>query len=317
MKVEVQKFKAEMKKKKAILEDELSTKKKAILGTSTCRSSSSLEEGFAPELSTEEKGEEKKSSSGMSKNVIHGYHLVQGKQGHAMEDYIVAKTRQVDDSELGLYAIFDGHSGRDVAKYLQKHLFENILSEPDFWTDTKAAIRRAYENTDDEILNEVVGARGGSTAVTAILIDKKKLVVANVGDSRAVICDGGVAKQITVDHEPLKEKDEIESRGGRVTKRPGNVPRVDGQLAMARAFGDGGLKEHITSEPDIFVEELDENTEPVILASDGLWKVMSNQAAVDCIKDIDDAKEAAESLVEEALDSGSTDDISCIVIIFQ
>ncbi|KAI3926178.1 hypothetical protein MKW98_028314 [Papaver atlanticum] len=291
MKVEVHKrkhhprdkFKAEMKKTKTSLEDELSTKFE--------------EDGFARELFTEEKGEEKKSLSGMSKHVGHGYHLVQGKQGHAMEDYIVAKTRQVDDSELGLYAIFDGHSGRDVAKYLQKHLFENILSEPDFWTDTKAAIKKAYENTDDEILNEVVGARGGSTAVTAILIDRKKLVVANVGDSRAVICNDGVAKQITVDHEPLKEKDEIESRGGRVIKRPGNVPRV----AMARAFGDGRLKEHITSEPDVFVEEI----------------VMSNQAAVDCIKDIDDAKEVAESLVEEALDRGSKDDISCIVIIFK
>ncbi|KAI3890161.1 hypothetical protein MKW92_037132, partial [Papaver armeniacum] len=170
-----------------------------------------------------EKGEEKKSSSDMSKHVTHGYHLVQGKQGHAMEDYIVAKTRHVDDSELGLYAILDGHSGGDV----------------------EAAIKRAYENTDDEILNEVVGARRGSTAVTAILIDKKKLVVANVGDSRAVICSDSVAKQITVDHEQLKEKDEIESRGGCVIKSPGNVPRVDGQLAMARAFGDGKLKEHI------------------------------------------------------------------------
>ncbi|MCL7042144.1 hypothetical protein MKW94_001543 [Papaver nudicaule] len=273
--------------------------------------------GIAPELSAEEKGEETKNSSGTPKHVTHGYHLVEGKTAHAMEDYIVAKTRQVDDSELGLYAIFDGHSGRDVAKYLQKHLFENILSQPDFWTDTKAAIKRAYENTDDEILHEVVGARGGSSAVTAILADKKKLVVANVGDSRAVICNGGVAKPISVDHEPLKEKDEIESRGGCVVKRPGNVPRVDGQLAMARAFGDGKLKKHITSEPDIFIEKINEDTESVILASDGLWKVMSNQEAVDCIKDIDDAKEAAETLVEEALDRGSTDDISCIVIIFQ
>lgn len=48
----------------------------------------------------------------------------------------------------------------------------------------------------------------------------------------------------------------------------GNVPRVDGQLAMARAFGDERLKEHITSEPDIFVEAIDANTDFIILASD-------------------------------------------------
>lgn len=42
---------------------------------------------------------------------------------------------------------------------------------------------------------------------------------------------------------------------------------------MRRAFGDEKLKEHITSEPDIFVETIDSDTQFIILASDGLWKV--------------------------------------------
>lgn len=53
----------------------------------------------------------------------------------------------------------------------------------------------------------------------------------------------------------------------------GNVPRVDGQLAMTRAFGDGKLKEHITAEPDVTIRKIHEDTEFIILASDGLWKV--------------------------------------------
>lgn len=53
----------------------------------------------------------------------------------------------------------------------------------------------------------------------------------------------------------------------------GNVPRVDGQLAMTRAFGDGRLKDHITSEPDVMIEKIDADTQFMILASDGLWKV--------------------------------------------
>jgi len=48
---------------------------------------------------------------------------------HGMEDYVVAKKRNIDGKEIGLYAIFDGHSGRDVAEYLQHHLFDNILSQ--------------------------------------------------------------------------------------------------------------------------------------------------------------------------------------------
>ena len=53
----------------------------------------------------------------------------------------------------------------------------------------------------------------------------------------------------------------------------GDVPRVDGQLAVARAFGDKSLKKHLSSEPDLSVEFIENDTEFVILASDGLWKV--------------------------------------------
>ena len=53
----------------------------------------------------------------------------------------------------------------------------------------------------------------------------------------------------------------------------GNVPRVDGQLSMTRAFGDAKLKEHITAEPDVMIQKIDEDTEFIILASNGLCKV--------------------------------------------
>ena len=53
----------------------------------------------------------------------------------------------------------------------------------------------------------------------------------------------------------------------------GDVARVDGQLAVARAFGDKSLKKHLSSEPDVTVEMIDDDTEFIILASDGLWKV--------------------------------------------
>lgn len=53
----------------------------------------------------------------------------------------------------------------------------------------------------------------------------------------------------------------------------GDVPRVDGQLAVARAFGDKSLKIHLSSEPDVVEETIDDDTEFIILASDGIWKV--------------------------------------------
>ncbi|CAL5393461.1 unnamed protein product [Camellia sinensis] len=256
-----------------------------------------------------------KGKSKMSKNITHGFHLVEGKSAHPMEDYVAAEFKQVDDNELGLFAIFDGHLSHDIPDYLRSHLFDNILKEPDFWTEPESAIRSAYRITDTTILEKAVDfGKGGSTAVTAILINGQKLVVANVGDSRAVICKNGVAKQLSVDHEPSRERTAIENKGGFVTKFPGDVPRVDGQLAVARAFGDKSLKEHLSSEPDVASEIIDDDTEFIILASDGVWQVMTNQEAVDCIKNIKDAKSAAKHLTEEALARNSSDDISCIVI---
>ena len=54
----------------------------------------------------------------------------------------------------------------------------------------------------------------------------------------------------------------------------GDVPRVDGQLAVARAFGDKSLKMHLSSEPYVTVEIIEDDAEFLILASDGLWKVL-------------------------------------------
>ncbi|CAN1230911.1 Probable protein phosphatase 2C 58 [Linum perenne] len=221
-------------------------------------------------------------------HITYGSHMVKGKSHHAMEDYVVSDLKHVNNHELGLFAIFDGHLGHDVANYLQNHLFGNILKESDFWSDTESAIKNAYIKTDAEILEKALTlGKGGSTAVTAILINGEKLVVANVGDSRAVICKNG------------------------------DVPRVDGQLAVARAFGDRSLKVHLSSEPDVSEESVDDEAEFLILASDGVWKVMSNQEAVDSIKTVKDAKTAAHQLIEEALARKSKDDISCIVVRFQ
>ncbi|CAN1185629.1 Probable protein phosphatase 2C 44 [Linum perenne] len=255
-----------------------------------------------------------KSKSTNSRRMSHGFHLVKGKSGHDMEDYHFAEYRKSRNHELGLFAIFDGHLGDSVASYLKDNLIDNILNEPIFWEDPAGAIKNAYCSTDNLILkNSLQLGPGGSTAVTAIVIDGKDLWVANIGDSRAVVCESGAANQLTVDHEPHTERKRIENRGGFVTTLPGislirvlvvsfgrllgitiavcfdisfvftcificiagDVPRVNGQLAVARAFGDQSLKAHLTSEPDVRHVPIDSTMEFVILASDGLWKVSS------------------------------------------
>ncbi|URD99635.1 Stage II sporulation protein E (SpoIIE) [Musa troglodytarum] len=224
-----------------------------------------------------------RSSQGRTK-VTYGFNLVKGKTNHPMEDYHVAKFINMRGQELGLFAIFDGHLGNNVPAYLQKHLFTNILKEEQFWTNPDVAIANAYEKTDKAILSRSPDlGRGGSTAVTAILINGRKLWVANIGDSRAVLAKG-------------------------------DVPRVNGQLAVSRAFGDKSLKSHLRSDPDIHFENVTGETELLILASDGIWKVMSNEEAVNIARRFKDPQAAARQLTTEALNRDSKDDISCIVV---
>lgn len=221
-----------------------------------------------------------KGRSKLSANrVTHGFHLIEGKSGHDMEDRHVAEYRQDANGvhELGLFAIFDGHLGHIVSTYLKTNLFNNILlptNRPSFWREPESAIRNAYRSTNKYILeNSASLGSGGSTAVTAIVVDGKDLWIANIGDSRAVLCERGEANQLSVDHEPNTERERIERQGGFVTLLPGDVPRVNGQLAVARAFGDRSLKAHLSSDPDIRHVPIDSTIEFVILASDGLWKV--------------------------------------------
>lgn len=85
-----------------------------------------LQEKVGLSSSTSDTG---KGKSKMDKHVKHGYHTVEGKSTHPMEDYVFAQYKQVDDHELGLFAIFDGHLSQGIPDYLRTNLFDNILNE--------------------------------------------------------------------------------------------------------------------------------------------------------------------------------------------
>ncbi|PIN19927.1 Serine/threonine protein phosphatase [Handroanthus impetiginosus] len=118
----------------------------------------------------------------------------------------------------------------------------------------------------------------GSTAVVAV-VTPDKIVVSNCGDSRAVLCRNGVAIPLSLDHKPDRsdELNRIEEAGGRVIFW--DCPRVLGVLAMSRAIGDNYLKPYVISEPELTIRERTAEDECLILASDGLWDVVSNQTA--------------------------------------
>ncbi|XP_051196447.2 probable protein phosphatase 2C 37 [Lolium perenne] len=120
----------------------------------------------------------------------------------------------------------------------------------------------------------------GSTAVVALLV-RDRLIVANCGDSRAVLSRGLDAVPLSVDQKPDRpdEMARIEAAGGRVLFIDG--PRVRGVLAMSRALGHELLKPEVICEPEITITIRSDDDHCLILASDGLWDAISNRKACD------------------------------------
>ncbi|CAN6227292.1 unnamed protein product [Urochloa humidicola] len=123
----------------------------------------------------------------------------------------------------------------------------------------------------------------GSTAVVAVLV-RGRVVVANCGDSRAVLCRrrgpaAALPVQLSDDHKPNRpdELARIQAAGGRVVFNNGH--RVRGILAMSRALGDRMLRPEVIAEPEITVTDRMLEDECLILASDGMWDAVPNEIA--------------------------------------
>uniref|UniRef100_A0A8C8SRC9 Protein phosphatase 1G n=1 Tax=Pelusios castaneus TaxID=367368 RepID=A0A8C8SRC9_9SAUR len=186
---------------------------------------------------------------------------------------------------------------------------------------------------------EEPGSDSGTTAVVA-LIRGKQLIVANAGDSRCVVSEGGKAVDMSYDHKPEDELElaRIKNAGGKVTMDG----RVNGGLNLSRAIGDHFYKRNknlppeeqmISALPDIKVLTINEDHDFMVIACDGIWNVMSSQEVVDFIqtkisqKDENGDLRPLSSIVEELLDqclapdtSGDgtgCDNMTCIIICFK
>ncbi|CDO98822.1 unnamed protein product [Coffea canephora] len=181
----------------------------------------------------------------------------------------------------------------------------------------------------------------GSTALT-IVRQGNLIVVANVGDSRAVLAttsdDGSLVPiQLTVDLKPNlpQESERITQSNGRICSchdEPGvyrvwmpNGNTLEGPgLAISRAFGDYYIKDFgLISEPELTQRRITDTDQFAILATDGVWDVISNQEAVDIVSSTPEREESAKKLVESAVCAWkrkrpgiAMDDISAICLFF-
>ncbi len=214
--------------------------------------------------------------------------------------------------------VYDGHGGSLAAvlaaEMLTPFFFDMGWSrkrESDSYGLSAENLRSAYLATDRYIIDQ--GADSGAAAAT-LYIDGNRFLAANAGDARIVIGEGAGARDLTIDHKPdlRDERMRIEGLGGRVVLL--DVARVQGMLAMSRALGDRALKPYLSAEPRIAEGTLGRENDIAILACDGIWDVLTSEEAVTAARAAADPGEAAERLKTKALDLGSTDNITVIVL---
>ncbi|TKY74924.1 phosphatase 2C 74 [Spatholobus suberectus] len=180
----------------------------------------------------------------------------------------------------------------------------------------KEAILGAFRVMDKEVnLQENLDCSCSGTTAVVVIRQGEDLVIANLGDSRAIlgtISDGEIIPtQLTTDMKPGLpcEADRIRSCNGRVfaLKEEPHIQRVwlpnenSPGLAMSRAFGDFMLKDHgIIAIPDISYRNLTSSDQFIVLASDGVWDVLSNKEVSSIVWRADSEKAAARAVVEAA-----------------
>nr|QIM55861.1 abscisic acid insensitive 1 protein [Morus alba] len=264
------------------------------------------------------------------------------------------------------FGVYDGHGGNQVANYCKERLHSALVEEIETakaglhnrsngksWQEMwKKAFSNCLTKVDAEVGGAPIGNHGsncdessdiprsvapetvGSTAVVAVICPTQ-IIVANCGDSRAVLFRGKTPVPLSVDHKPDREDEyeRIEAAGGKVMQWNGS--RVFGVLAMSRSIGDRYLKPWIIPDPEVMIVSRAKEDECLILASDGLWDVMTNEEACEIArrrillwhkkygdtlsaergKGVDlAAQDAAEYLSRVALQKGSKDNITVIVV---
>ncbi|KAJ1883692.1 Protein phosphatase 2C 6, partial [Kickxella alabastrina] len=190
----------------------------------------------------------------------------------------------------------------------------------------------AFLAADGAVRNTRWSDGQGSTACTALLWDPEGLpfwaresqlhmAVASVGDSKALLCradsSGGLAEALSSPHNPSmrEERERLQRHGAFFSRDSFGEERAMARVANTRAFGDWQVKRFgVVAEPEIRHFELGGDSAFVVIVSDGLTGVLTDQEIVDVVKGCSTPAVAARRLVDVAERLGSDDNMTALVL---
>lgn len=258
------------------------------------------------------------SSQSQTTYLVAGYMQSTGRQRDHNEDALFSLTSMLAYNEtvlpIGFYIVADGMGGHqhgEVASEVAiRALVDHVLNKlyiPFFSLHPHPA-----DSSYQEILQQGVMAanksilelaNGGGTTITAVLIVGEQMTIAHVGDSRVyTVSDDGRLEALTRDHSLVKRLLEL----GQISPEEAAVhPQRN---VLYRALGQGEA-----FEPELISAKLP-TAGSLLLCSDGLWNVLSEQSISTLITESNSPQDACEKLVQAANQAGGPDNISTILV---
>lgn len=230
--------------------------------------------------------------------------LIKGRRDY-MEDNILIK----DNKKYYISLVLDGHGGKECSNFLKLNFYDIFLK--------KLRRRKNYENVILETLyfldnHFLKNYNNSGSTLNLLFIDKKdkKYYIFNVGDSRCIaLTKSNELLVLSNDHRPNKKENlMILNRGGTI-----KYNRVNGILAVTRAFGDKKLKPIISSKPDIKTGSIN-NIKYFFQGTDGIFDYISNKKIINMIEKTNEKyynRIIRKILLYVYKDNKSQDNISC------
>ena len=191
------------------------------------------------------------------------------------QDYFLSGKLDKNGSNYQVNIVADGH-GNDGELFAERaanklmHELQNVEAEEIGEKQLKFVFEKA-----DEDSKEIIG--DGGTTMSVVLLSGKKVFGGYVGDSEVkLLGKQGIIHSLTPPHN-LSSSDEelirVASTGASIS---GNRIWVGNKgLNMTRAIGDYDFRPHLSAEPHIFGFDINPADKYLIIASDGLWNVSS------------------------------------------
>lgn len=203
-----------------------------------------------------------------------------------------------------LFAVADGMGGHEAGE-VASEITINTLNDLAPQSADAEALARAVVAANLNVIkapSQGVGREGMGTTLTAAILEKERLVIAQVGDSRAYLLHNGSLQQLTRDHSLMA--DMIEA--GQLTEAEARVH--PNRSVITRAIGSDP---HM--QPDLY--ELNVETgDRLLLCSDGICGMIEDHEIASIMRQAPSAQSCADQLVEAALAAGGFDNATAVVV---